>query len=309
MVANRAGAACSGSSGPLATVTRMAPAPARTDADVDEDLDVGGDWRVKTDVFEGPFDLLLQLISQRELEVTDVDLADLTGDFIRHLAGLDDLDLDTATRFLVVAATLLELKAARLLPSTEEGELDALLAEARDVLYARLLEYRAVREAADAMRVGLLEGMLRHGRTVPLPARLQRLVPDTVIDLDAAQLAALASRALAPRPEQHVEVQHIRRTLLSIHVAAEQVLAAVRATPTTFDDVSAGRSLQDRVVLFLAILELAKLGQVRLQQPRWNQPIDLSQGEEPRGLPADVTAFTEHDASEPEPVDASEDVA
>lgn len=272
----------------------MTSAPAQATADADEDLDVGGDWRVKTDVFEGPFDLLLQLISQRELEVTDVDLADLTGDFIRHLASLDDLDLDTATRFLVVAATLLELKAARLLPSTEEGELDALLAEARDVLYARLLEYRAVRDAADAMRAGMLEGLLRHGREVPLPARLQRLVPDTVIDLDAAQLAALASRALAPRPEQHVEVQHIRRTLLSIHVAAEQVLAAVRATPTTFDDVSAGRTLQDRVVLFLAILELAKLGQVQLEQPRWGEPIGLSAGEEPRGLPSDITVFSDH---------------
>jgi segregation and condensation protein A len=159
------------------------------------------------------------------------------------------------------------------------------------------------------MRAGLLEGLLRHGRQVPLPARLQRLVPDTVIDLDAAQLAALASRALAPRPEQHVEIQHIRRTLLSIHVAAQQVLGAVRAASTTFHDVSAGRTLQDRVVLFLAILELAKLGQVRLEQPRWDDPIALSAGDEPVGLPSDVTAFADHDTDDSHADAADEDTA
>src|SRR5690606_38751139 len=99
----------------------MSAAP--TQSALEDNLETGGSWRVRLDVFEGPFDLLLQLIAQRQLEVTDVDLADLTGDFIRHLADLDELDLDTATRFLVVAATLLELKAARLLPTTEEGEL------------------------------------------------------------------------------------------------------------------------------------------------------------------------------------------
>jgi segregation and condensation protein A len=254
-------------------------------------------YQVRLDVFEGPFDLLLQLISAHELEVTDVDLADLTGDFIRHLAGLDELDLDTATRFLVVAATLLELKAARLLPTTGLDELDSLLAEARDVLYARLLEYRAFRGAADAMRAALMEGMARHGRSVPLPARLLRLVPDTVLDLDAEQLARLAAIALAPRPERHVEVDHIRRTLLSIHVAAEQVLAAVRTAGTTFAVVSEGRSRQDRVVLFLAILELAKLGRLHLAQKAWSDPITL----EPGDLDGpDVPAFTDLEHADPD---------
>ncbi|MDX1510236.1 MAG: ScpA family protein [Nitriliruptorales bacterium] len=238
-----------------------------------------GAYRVQLDVFEGPFDLLLQLIAGRELEVTDVDLADITGDFIRHLADLDDLDLDTATRFLVVAATLLELKAARLLPTTEGDELDAMLAEARDVLYARLLEYRSVRGAADVLRAALVEGMARHARVVALPGALQRLVPDTVLDLAANDLARLASRALAPKPEQHVEIDHIRRTLLSIHVAAEQVLGAVRKAATTFTAVTEGRSREDRVVLFLAILELAKLGRLHLTQRRWDEPIAIEPGD------------------------------
>ena len=253
------------------TAAGLAHSPVETAGD--------GGYRVALDVFEGPFDLLLQLIAARELEVTDVDLADVTGDFIRHLAGLDDLDLDTATRFLVVAATLLELKAARLLPTTDGDDLDAMLAEARDVLYARLLEYRAVRSAAEVMRAALVEGMARHGRAVALPGVLQQLVPDTVIDLDAADLARLASRALAPKPEQHVEIDHIRRTLLSIHVAAEQVLAAVRQAVTTFSAVTEGRSREDRVVLFLAILELAKLGRLHLAQRRWDEPIVIEPGD------------------------------
>jgi segregation and condensation protein A len=103
-------------------------------------------YQVKLQVFEGPFDLLLHLISRRQVEVTEIDLAEITADFVAHLGeGIDALDLDTATRFLVVAATLVELKAARLLPVEEREELDDLLGDARDRLYARLLEYRAFR--------------------------------------------------------------------------------------------------------------------------------------------------------------------
>jgi cytosine/adenosine deaminase-related metal-dependent hydrolase len=131
-------------------------------------------YQVKLDVFEGPFDLLLQLIARRQVEVTDIDLADITADFVAHLGErLDELDLETATRFLVVAATLIELKAARLLPAEERSELEDLIGEARDVLYARLLEYRAFRDVARILdhRLHLHEGLI--AREVPLEPWLQ----------------------------------------------------------------------------------------------------------------------------------------
>ena len=233
-------------------------------------------YQVKLEVFEGPFDLLLHLISRRQVEVTDIDLGEITADFVAHLGeGIEDLDLDSATRFLVVAATLVELKAARLLPVDEREELEDLLGDARDRLYARLLEYRAFRDVSR-----ILDHRLRHHeamlpREVPLEGWLQRLVPTTPLPIDAEGLARLASLALQPAPEAEVDLSHIRRSYLTIREAALEVLGRL-ADPgarAAFAELSADRQQGDRVVLFLALLELFKLGHVDLEQVDHRAPL------------------------------------
>jgi segregation and condensation protein A len=226
-------------------------------------------YQVKLDVFEGPFDLLLHLIARRKLEVTEVDLAEITADFVASLEGIDELDLDTATRFLVVAATLIELKAARLLPAEERDELDDLLGEARDLLYARLLEYRAFRDVAELVRQQLDE---QHGyvaRDVPLEPRFQRLIPETPLPVDLEGLARLAARATAPKPPDTVDLAHIRLSYISIRDAARTVLSRLAAGGGShrFRELVEDRSRGDRVVFFLALLELYKLGHLELEQP------------------------------------------
>ena len=233
-------------------------------------------YQVKLEAFEGPFDLLLHLISRRQVEVTDIDLAEITADFVAHLGdGIEDLDLDTATRFLVVAATLVELKAARLLPVDEREELEDLLGDARDRLYARLLEYRAFRDVSR-----ILDHRLRHHeamlpREVPLEGWLQRLVPTTPLPIDAEGLARLASLALQPAPEAEVDLSHIRRSYLTIREAALEVLGRLAApgARAAFAELSVDRQQGDRVVLFLALLELFKLGHVDLEQVDHRAPL------------------------------------
>ena len=233
-------------------------------------------YQVKLEVFEGPFDLLLHLISRRQVDVTDIDLAEITADFVSHLGeGIEELDLDTATRFLVVAATLVELKAARLLPVEEREELEDLLGDARDRLYARLLEYRAFRDVAR-----ILDHRLRHheamlARDVPLEGWLQRLVPATPLTIDAEGLARLAAIALTPAPDPEVDLSHIRRSYLTIREAALHVLGRLgdAGSQAAFAELSADRTQGDRVVLFLALLELFKLGHVDLDQADLRAPL------------------------------------
>jgi segregation and condensation protein A len=237
--------------------------------------DAPAGYQVRLELFEGPFDLLLQLIARRKLDVSEVDLADITGDFLASIGldaggvgGVGELELDTATHFLVVAATLIELKAARLLPEEERHELDDLLAEARDVLYARLLEYRAFREAAAVLHQRFRDNQAYAARQVPLEPRYQQLVPDTRLAVDPDGLAAIAASALAPRPAPRVSTAHLSRAYLTVREAAARVLARVTepGEATTFEAVAAGLGRPDRVVHFLALLELYKLGHVDLEQ-------------------------------------------
>jgi segregation and condensation protein A len=236
-------------------------------------------YQVKLEVFEGPFDLLLHLIARRQVDVTEIDLAEITADFLAHLGeGLEQLDLETATRFLVVAATLVELKAARLLPSEERHELEDLLGEARDMLYARLLEYRAFRDVARLLSHRLIQHEGLVGRDVPLEPWLQRLVPETPLPIDAPGLAALAAAVTAPRPEPTVDLTHIRRSYLTIREAADQILAALPGVGerAEFTALAGERRRGDRVVLFLALLELFKLGQLDLDQPDHRGPLAVA---------------------------------
>lgn len=262
-----------------------------------------GTYEVHLDVFQGPFDLLLQLISKRKLDVTEVDLADITQDFLSSLTGIDELDLETATRFLVVAATLIELKAARLLPREQQDELEDLLGEARDMLYARLLEYRAFRDAADDIEGRLARHGDHHGRDAPLDPVWRRLVPDADLPIGVEDLARMAALATAPRPEPTIRIDHIRRSFISIQDAAGSVLDAVFAPgdTTAFRSLVTGRRRGDAIVFFLAMLELYKLGHLDLEQPDHRGELTV----ERRDADTDLSVLSELETSgapdEPDP--------
>lgn len=241
-------------------------------------------YEVRLEVFEGPFDLLLQLIARRQLEITEIDLADITADFLAHMTELDTVDLETATRFLVVAATLIELKAARLLPSDQQDEAEDLLAEARDLLYARLLEYRAFREVADHLEDLFAASEPFVAREVPLEPRFRRLVPDTTLAIEPAGLARLAAIALEPPPVEEVDLAHVRRATLSIREATRSLLARLGRGRADFDELASGRQRHERVVFFLAALELYKLGHLELDQPDLRGPIEVEHRDGGRDL-------------------------
>jgi segregation and condensation protein A len=234
-------------------------------------------YQVQLDVFQGPFDLLLHLISRRQVEVTEIDLADITADYVRTLRdGLDTLDLESATRFLMVAATLIELKAARLLPAEQREAVEDLLGEARDRLYARLLEYQAYRDLAGVLRERHDDNLWRLTREAAPEPWMLRVLRPVAIPLSPAQLAALAAAVSAPVPEAAVDLHHIRRSTISIREAAELVLAVLDDDRVlTFPELVSGRTRTDRVALFLSILELFKLGAVDLEQ-RPGDAIEIS---------------------------------
>jgi len=267
-------------------------------------------YQVHLEVFEGPFDLLLHLISRRQVEITEIDLADITADFLAHLSdSLDDLDLETATRFLVVAATLVELKASRLLPVDEREGYEDLLGDARDLLYARLLEYRAYRDVSRILAHRLDRFGGRQPREVPPEPWMVRLVPETPLPVDVTGLAVLAAAATAPRPEPEVDLTHIRRSYLTIRDAARQVLAAIPepGERAAFSKLVSGRDRGDRVVLFLALLELFKLGHVDLEQQDLRAILEV----ERRAGGRDLGSLTEDDdelsdGSPPPPEGATE---
>lgn len=234
-------------------------------------------YQVQLDVFQGPFDLLLHLISRRQVEVTEIDLADITADYLRTLrAGIGTIDLESATRFLMVAATLIELKAARLLPVEQREQIEDLLGEARDRLYARLLEYQAYRDLAGVLRERYDDSAWRLTReTAPEPWMLRVLKP-VAIPLSPAQLAALAAAVEAPVAEAPVDLHHIRRATITVREAAELVLAVLDDDRVlTFPELATGRTRTDRVALFLSILELFKVGAIDLEQQP-GEPIAIS---------------------------------
>jgi segregation and condensation protein A len=246
----------------------------------------GGGFQVHLDVFEGPFDLLLQLIAKHQLDVTEVALSQVTDEFIAHIRALGTTwDLDIATEFLVVAATLLDLKAARLLPSGEvEDDEDLALLEARDLLFARLLQYRAYKEVAAIFAAGFAAESRRVPRVVALEPALADLLPEVLLGLGPSEFAALASRALAPRMVPVVSTSHLYLPTVSVREQAMIVARRLRATsPTTFRSlVSDCTETIEIVARFLALLELYKDGYVGFDQVdplgdlhvRWTGPSD-----------------------------------
>ncbi|MCD5347424.1 ScpA family protein [Agromyces sp. H3Y2-19a] len=237
------------------------------------DASAGGDdagFRVALTNFEGPFDLLLSLIAKHELDITEVSLSKVTDEFISYLKGLDsEEELDRASEFLVVAATLLDLKVAGLLP---QGELvdaeDVALLEARDLLFARLLQYRAFKEAARWFSGELDAEALRHARTVRLEEKFRQRAPELVWTLSADDFAALATLALTPREIPVVGLDHLHAPLVSIREQAAQVVAVLRrGEPVTFRQLIAGVAQRGVVVArFLAVLELYRHAAIGFDQ-------------------------------------------
>ncbi|WP_407286020.1 segregation and condensation protein A [Streptomyces sp. BP-8] len=227
-------------------------------------------FTLRLDNFEGPFDLLLQLISRHKLDVTEVALSKVTDEFMAHIRAMGpDWDLDQTTEFLVVAATLLDLKAARLLPAAEvEDEADLALLEARDLLFARLLQYRAYKRIADIFSGRLADEARRRPRTVGLEPHHAELLPEVVISIGAEGFARLAVKAMQPKAKPQVYVDHIHAPLVSVREQAEVVMARLREVgESTFQELVADAPDTLTVVArFLALLELYRERAVMLDQ-------------------------------------------
>ncbi|MFE1912092.1 segregation and condensation protein A [Streptomyces anandii] len=229
-----------------------------------------GVFKVRLANFEGPFDLLLQLISRHKLDVTEVALSKVTDEFMAHIRAMGpDWDLDETTEFLVVAATLLDLKAARLLPAAEvEDEADLALLEARDLLFARLLQYRAYKQIADIFNRRLEEEARRHPRTVGLEPHHAELLPEVVISIGPEGFARLAVKAMQPRPKPQVYVDHIHAPLVSVREQAGIVVARLRELGEASFRVLVSDTDDTLTVVarFLALLELYREKAVALDQ-------------------------------------------
>jgi segregation and condensation protein A len=227
-------------------------------------------FEVHLDVFEGPFDLLLALISKHKLDITEIALSSVTDEFIAHIRALaDGWDLDQASYFLVVAATLLDLKAARLLPAGEvDDEEDLALLEARDLLFARLLQYRAYKEVAGVLASRMTAWGRRFPRRVPMEPAFAALLPEVLLGLGPAEFAAIAARALAPRPAPVVSTAHLHAPKTTVReqvdILSSRLISLRRAT---FRQLSSDcADTYEVVARFLALLELYRSGSVSFDQ-------------------------------------------
>ncbi|HSZ29388.1 MAG TPA: segregation/condensation protein A [Pseudonocardiaceae bacterium] len=230
-----------------------------------------GRFTVRLENFEGPFDLLLQLISQQQMDVTEVALHQVTDEFIAHLRELgESFDLDETTEFLVVAATLLDLKAARLLPSADvEDEADLALLEARDLLFARLLQYRAYKQVAALFAELESVALRRYPRSVALEERFAGLMPEVLLGVDAARFAETAAAVFRPQPPPSVSLEHLHTPRVSVREHA-----AVLRSWLARDGQASFRSLiadcehtREVVARFLALLDLYRAAVVVFDQP------------------------------------------
>ena len=223
--------------------------------------------------FDGPFDLLLQLISRHKVDITEVSLSLVTDEFIAYIRALElsgeGWRLDQATEFLVVAATLLDLKAARLLPSGEvDDEEDLALLEARDILFARLLQYRAFKEIASSFQTMIEAADKAFPRVVALDAALSALLPEVLIGVGPERFAAIAERVLTPKSPPVVAIEHLHMALVSVSEQSKLVVEALRHSKTmSFRSLCHDAdSTMVVVARFLALLDLDRQGNLRFNQ-------------------------------------------
>ncbi len=235
--------------------------------------EVGAGFSVHLDNFDGPFDLLLQLISRHKMDITEVSLSVVTDEFISYIRALEvsgeGWRLDQATEFLVIAATLLDLKAARLLPTGEvEDEEDLALLEARDILFARLLQYRAFKEIAATFQLRIEAADKSFPRVVALDPALAALLPEVLIGVGAARFAAIADRVLTPKAPPVVSLSHLHSALVSVAEESKNVVSALRRSRTmSFRNLcSDADSTLVIVARFLALLDLYRQGNLRFEQ-------------------------------------------
>jgi segregation and condensation protein A len=236
-------------------------------------------YAVQTPVFEGPFDLLLHLILAEQVDLYEISLATIVDGYLAELGRMEELDLDVASEFLLIAATLVELKSRRLLPSADDLDLDDELAlwEERDLLLHRLVECKTFKEAAIALAVIAGEAGRSVGRTVGVDERFIGLMPDLLAGVTPGDLRAAYLRAVAPRPQPRVDLDHVAPIRASVTDAiAELVDELPRVGRITFRALTG--DLVERlevVVRFLAVLELFKVGLVDLDQPRTFGEIEI----------------------------------
>jgi segregation and condensation protein A len=220
--------------------------------------------------FDGPFDLLLTLISKHEMNITEISLSKVTDEFIRYLKSLDDHEeLEQASEFLVIAATLLDLKIAGLLPKGEVVDAeDVALLEARDLLFARLLQYRAFKEISSWFSTALTLEAMRTAREVRIEERFQKQKPELVWSLTLEEFGRLAEETLTPRVIPSIGLTHLHAPRISIREQASEIIAMLRTSSgLTFRDLIG--SVKDRAIVvarFLAVLELYRLSAISFEQ-------------------------------------------
>lgn len=240
-------------------------------------------YAVRLEVFEGPLDLLLHLVSKERVDVADVSISTITDEYLRAVKQMDEVDLDVASSFLVLAATLLELKSLKLLPRRQEvdPELAALLEE-RDHLLHRLIEYSTFKQAADAISVLIAANAGHFVRVADLPDELVPRVPDIFEGLTVEKLAAAAAKVLSPKPTVIVDTSHVTPIRVSVREMVDMLADQIQSKrATSFTELC--RDVRERIeviVRFLALLELYKSQSVDLEQQvpfeeivvRWRQP-------------------------------------
>jgi segregation and condensation protein A len=226
-------------------------------------------FNVKLNQFEGPFDLLLSLIAKHELEVTALALHIVTDDFLQYIKNQgSDWDLDEATEFLVIAATLLDLKTARLLPSGEvEDEEDIARLEARDLLFARLMQYKAFKDVSIWLNDQLAIESKRFARSVSLEPQFANLLPEVLLGLGPNELARLAAKAMEVKTIPSISLSHLHAPAVSVREQAGIIVERLRRVgATTFRSLISGVEVPVVVARFLAVLELFRESQITLEQ-------------------------------------------
>ena len=228
-----------------------------------------GEFAVELDVFSGPFSVLLSLIARKRLDVTEVALAEVTDEFIAFVRSRPELDLSRVSEFLVVAATLLEMKAARLLPRDSQEEEDLELLERRDLLFAKLLQYRAFKEVARDIASTLAEQALCVPRSVPLEERYAQAVPAVTVSIGLADFAALAAAAFVrEHREPEGSVEHMHAAPVPVASQVEYIASRLAAGERlSFAALCADAGDTPTVVSrFLAVLELLRAGRIDVEQ-------------------------------------------
>lgn len=236
-------------------------------------------YEVQTPVFEGPFDLLLHLILQEQVDLYEVSLATIVDGYLRELERMERLELEVASEFLLIAATLVELKSRRLLPSSDELDLDEELAlwEERDLLLHRLVECKTFKEAAIALQVLAVEAERSYPRRVGVDDRYVGLMPDLLEGVEAEDIRRAFIAAMVPRPAPRIDLDHVAPIRISVTDAIVELVDQLpRLGRVTFRALTAGLAERLEVVVrFLAVLELFKRGVVDLDQPRTFGDIEI----------------------------------